>query len=108
MNRAYTLRRENVLDAIREAGWFVDMGKDLPRGGSAGEGELRVLTGDWVPRWGPVPYNREPSPIIRLTFRVLSSGVANRIQAKCPECGKWMRFCGLQQHVGTRTCRKAQ
>jgi len=107
MNRAYEIRRENMLTALREAGIFVGMGNKLPVGESAGEQEVRVRIGCWLPRWGENHPSHAHSFYIRLTVRVTPSGVANRIQAKCPECGRWMRFSGLQQHVGTLTCRKA-
>lgn len=107
MNRAYTIRRNNILDAIRKAGLFCDMGKDLPRDESAGECELDVLTGNWEQSWGD-PRPGEMGHTIRLTVRVTVSGVANRIQVKCPECGTWMRFSALQQHADTPACRRAK
>lgn len=106
MNRDYTIRRENMLAAIRKAGLFANMGRDLPPDESAEPHELEVLTGNWLPHWTP-PRPEENVRTVKLTVRVMPNGVANRIQTKCPECGRWIRFSGLQQHVGTPTCRKA-
>jgi hypothetical protein len=94
MNRTYDFRRKDVLTAIRNAGWFIEMKSDLPPDESAGEGELTV------------PNTRGDNQVV--VFRVLSSGVANRIQARCPHCATWMRFSGLKQHVHTRKCEDAR
>lgn len=91
MNHRYDMRRSAVVDAVRRAGWFVGMkGSKLPVGEGATGGRLSVLNRRGEELW--------------LEFRVLPNGVANRIQAMCPKCGTWMRFCGLKQHVGTETC----
>jgi hypothetical protein len=100
MASKYHIRREAILAAL-------GLKATIPVGFTAEYENVRVTTGPWSQAWGPCPEHRTPNGFVVLPqVRVVARGVANRVQATCPKCGKWMRFCGLQQHVDTKVCRR--
>lgn len=87
MNRKYHIRRRDMLSAL-------GLPKRIPPG-QTGCWKNVVVRAGW---WGE---HELTLPVVVLE----AGGVAKRIQVMCPECGTMMRFCGLQQHAGSKTCR---
>lgn len=101
-NRDYTLSRRNVLAAL-------GLPDRIPVGQTAEWENVEVVTGYWFDGWPtPRPPHLPRRTIVLPKVRLVERGVANRIQVECPECGRWMRFCGLQQHVWSKTCQAAK
>lgn len=99
MNHNYHIRRSNMLRAL-------GLPSKIPVGFAQYYRNVEVVTGEWDEKWGPRPEGFTPCGTIILPFvQVVEKGVANRIQVECPKCRKLMRFCALQQHVDTETCK---
>jgi hypothetical protein len=97
-NPMYHIRRENMLKAL-------GLPERIPLGETMTWENVKVVTGDWCEKWGEDHPARMNSGEVVLPFvQLVEKGVANRIQVKCPEYGQMMRFSGLQQHVGSKTC----
>lgn len=97
-NDAFHIRRSAILYSLR-------LPQRIPLGFEAEYHDVIVVTGHWDDAWGPRPAHHLPKATTILPHvRVVAKGVANRIQVTCPACGRWMRFCALQQHVGSKVC----
>lgn len=99
-NDAFHIRRSHMLHSL-------GLSQRIPLGFEAEYHDVIVVTGSWDDAWPNRPAHCLRSTIILPHVRVMPHGVANRIQVACPACGKWMRFCALQQHVGSKVCIKA-
>jgi len=100
MNRDYSIRRENMLAAL-------GLPEKIPVGKAGKWVNLKVVTGPFVYDGKPLtPVQTKWKTVTLPNVYLRDRGVACRIKVECPECRKVMRFCGLQQHVGTRTCQR--
>lgn len=105
-NAIYHIRRDNLLLAL-------GLPDRIPVGQTGEWNNVEVVTGSWREKqtdsYGVIidrpPHIPRTTVVLPKVFLV-ARGVANRIQVACPECGKIMRFCGLQQHVGSPTCKR--
>jgi phage FluMu protein Com len=102
MNQAYHIRRSNMLKAL-------GLGTKIPVGFAQCYRNVEVVTGPFhYDESQPLtPIQTSWKKIILPYVQVVEKGVANRIQVECPKCKTMMRFCALQQHVDTETCKAA-
>lgn len=110
-NDDYTIRRSNLFRAL-------NLPDKIPVGQVGEWKDVRVVVG-----WYDEEYTQklraredcpqhlrdyEPKTIVLPFVRLVAKGVANRVQVQCPMCRTWMRFCALQQHTGSKTCRETR
>ena len=94
-NDQFHIRRRDLLQAL---GYKAEFGDHRIPPGETGEWKMVKVTSG---------YKRDQMVLLpRVVLK--PHGTANRLRAECPQCGKEMRFCGLQQHVGSKTCIKEQ
>ena len=99
-NDKFHIRREAILEAL-------GLPDKIPVGLTGEWRDVRVRTGRWLPRMGDDhPCKKESGEVVLPRVVLAAEGVANRVRVECPECRAVVRFCALQQHVGSVVCRK--